>query len=482
MNENIFTRMKNTSLSWPMWKRVGMIIVGVQWALSIVAIITLALLGVLSGKWLAIAIILLIIFSILAFIVQHNKSTHLAGKIISVFLCLLILVADIAMIRVHGFLDKVESNVKHTESKDVDVSIDPFIVYISGNDEYGDLEFDGMTDVNILVCVNPQSGQILMVSTPRDFYVEFPGYTEGERDKLSHSGYYGMEAQIATLEALYDCDINYYVWLNFTSFIEIVDAIGGITIENEYEFTSNDGFYYPAGTLDLDGLYALHYVRERNSFSGGDFSRGLHQEQFISLMIDKILSSNSLTMYNNLLSAVEKNCSTNMPKNRITALIKKQISDNPKWEITMAQAEGAIMAQACYTFKPQVLSVVMPYAQSVEYVKTMMKDWRDGKKVTALQMQPDDDYSYLSVPDPVDWNYYYDVEGLGADAINAIYGAEVITKETTTAETTTASEGGGNSGEGGEPEGPVVPPEPDPGPGGGEEPSEPSGDDPISEG
>ena len=74
------------------------------------------------------------------------------------------------MIRVHGFLDKVESNVKHTESKDVDVYIDPFIVYISGNDEYGDLEFDGMTDVNILVCVNPQSGQILMVSTPRDFY------------------------------------------------------------------------------------------------------------------------------------------------------------------------------------------------------------------------------------------------------------------------------------------------------------------------
>lgn len=464
-----------------MWKRVGMIIVGVQWIVTIIAIITLSLLGLLSGKWLAVAIIILVIFSLLAFIVQHSKTTHLAGKIISVILCLAILIADIAMIRVHGFLDKVDSNVKHTESKDVDVSIDPFIVYISGNDEYGALEFDGMTDVNILVCVNPQSGQILMISTPRDFYVEFPGYTEGERDKLSHSGYYGMEAQIATLEALYDCDINYYIWLNFTSFIEIVDAVGGITIENEHEFTSNDGFYYPAGTLDLDGLYALHYVRERNSFSGGDFSRGLHQEQFIGLMIDKILSSNSLTMYNNLLSAIEKNCSTNMPKNRITDLIKKQISENPKWEIAMAQAEGAIMAQACYTFKPQVLSVVMPYAQSIKYVKQMMSDWRSGKKVTALQMQPDDDYSYLSVPDPVDWNYYYDIEGLGADAINAIYGAEVITKETTTAEATTASEGGNTPGEQGGNEEPVDPPPENPEPGS-EEPVDPPPDTPEPSG
>ena len=169
-----------------------------------------------------------------------------------------------------------------------------------------------------------------------------------------------------------------------------------------------------------------------------------------------------------------------MPKNRITDLIKKQISDNPKWEITMAQAEGAIMAQACYTFKPQVLSVVMPYAQSIEYVKIMMKDWRDGKKVTALQMQPDDDYSYLSVPDPVDWNYYYDIEGLGADAINAIYGAEVITKETTTTETA-SSEGNNNpGGEGGEPEVPVDPPNPDPG--GGEDPTEPPGEEPTTEG
>lgn len=467
MNESFFQRIKNTISEWPGWKKAGMIIVVVQWVVSLIAVIVLALLGLLSGPWLAVAILLLIIFGILAFIAQQSKSTHIAGKVISIILCLLLLVVDIGLIRVNRFLDHVESNVKKTESKDVDVSIDPFIVYISGNDEYGDLEFDGMTDVNIMICVNPQSGQILMISTPRDYYVEFPGYTEGERDKLSHSGYYGMDAQIATLEALYECDINYYVWLNFTSFIEIVDAVGGITIENEYEFTSNDGYYFPAGTLDLDGLYALHYVRERNSFSGGDFSRGQHQEEFISLMIDKILSSNSLSMYNDLLSAIEKNCSTNMPKNRITDLIKKQIAENPKWEITMAQAEGAIMAQACYTFKPQVLSVVMPYQKSVEYVRQMLRDFYAGKKVTALQMQPDDDYSYLSVPDPVDWNYYYDVEGFGADIINSIYG-EVMTTET---QTTTAGDvspepqGGGNE--------PEVPDDTEPA---GEEPIEPPSD------
>ncbi len=462
MKESIFVRIKNSISEWPTWKKVGMIIVGVQCILSIVAIITLSLLGILSGVWLAIAIILLLVFAILAYIVQQNKSTHIAGKIVSIILCLIILVADIGLIRVQSFLDKVDNNVKKTESKDVDVAIDPFIVYVSGNDEYGDLEFDGMTDVNILICVNPQSNQVLMISTPRDFYVEFPGYTEGERDKLSHSGYYGMEAQIKTLETLYECDINYYVWLNFTSFIEIVDAVGGITIENEQEFTSNDGFYFPAGTLELDGLHSLHYVRERNSFAGGDFARGKHQEEFIGLMIDKILKSNSLATYNNLLSAVEKNCSTNMPQNRIMELIKKQISDNPKWEITMAQAEGAIMAQACYTYKPQVLSVVMPYKQSVEYVRQMLRDFYAGKKVTALQMQPDDDYSYLTVPDPVDWNNYYDVEGFGADVINAIYG-EVIT--TAAPETTPA------------------PAETTPAPaeGGGEEPVNPNPDEPVPE-
>ncbi|MBO4835932.1 MAG: LCP family protein [Lachnospiraceae bacterium] len=407
-----------TFRSWPTWEKSGMILVGIQWIFSLVAIITTATLGILRPSILVILILLLIVFGLLAFIIQHSKNVHWIGKILSVVLCLTLLAGNIALIRVHTFLDRVSDNQKKVESKDAKVNTDPFIVLISGNDEYGQLAEEGTSDVNMLVCVNPATEQVLLISTPRDFYIEIPGVGDGMRDKLTHAGFYGMEAQLAALEALYEIDINYYVWLNFSSFIEIIDAIGGINVYNEYAFDSWDGYYFPQGELELDGLHALHFARERKALEDGDFGRGRHQQMVISNMIQKLTEVNSLTVYEQLLSAIEKNCTTNMPKNRMMELVQFQRSNSPEWKITSIQAEGEIMAQACYSFAPQVLSVVMPYKESVMNIRGLIRDCFAGLPITAKQMDDSSDYSYFSDPDPVDWNNYYDLEGMENNPLN----------------------------------------------------------------
>ena len=104
-------------------------------------------------------------------------------------------------------------------ASDDSLTKEPFTVYISGIDVYGDVSQTSRSDVNIIAVVNPNTNQILLVTTPRDYYVEIPGVSEGQEDKLTHAGIYGIDASMATLSELYETDINYYVRLNFTSLI-----------------------------------------------------------------------------------------------------------------------------------------------------------------------------------------------------------------------------------------------------------------------
>ena len=305
---------------------------------------------------------------------------------------------DVRIIKVITVKKKADTKPKGT----ADVTKNPFIVYISGSDQYGELSMTSRSDVNMLVAVNPVSHQVLLLSTPRDYYVTFPGITGDERDKLTHAGIYGMDEQIDTMENLYGYEIEYYVKVNFSSLIEIVDAIGGVTIENEFAFTSVDGYYYPEGTLDLDGTYALHYARERHAFQDGDFARGRHQQQIIVAIMDKLFSSTGMTKYTALTDALENCAVTNMAKSDITAIIKMQLADSPHWEITSAQAEGDSMYQPCFVVGNSLLSVTMPYYKSIENVKIMLAQLVSGEKVTKLQLQEGDDYSYVVSPKNTD--------------------------------------------------------------------------------
>ena len=164
-----------------------------------------------------------------------------------------------------------ECEIEETQdlSLDVPVQTEPFTVYISGIDIYGNVEDMSRSDVNIIATVNPKTHQILLVTTPRDYYVEIPGISGGMRDKLTHAGNYGVDVSIDTLEELYQVSIPFYARLNFTSFINIIDILGGVDVESEFDFTTGTDagavVEIQEGTNHLNGQEALAFARERHA-------------------------------------------------------------------------------------------------------------------------------------------------------------------------------------------------------------------------
>ena len=303
-----------------------------------------------------------------------------------------------SQVRVIGsYTVKTASNV---DNVDVDVLGGAFLVFISGNDADGAVSLTGRSDVDIVIGVNAVTNQMLMITIPRDYYVEIPGITaSGSRDKLTHAGIYGMDTLIDTIENLLGRQINYYVRLNFSSVIEIVDAMGGITIENEQEFTSNGGYYYPAGTINLDGEYTLHYVRERYAFEDGDFARGRHQIQVIQAMMDKLISANTLANYNALADAISNFAVTNMQSDDIKSLIRYQFNNTPEWHIVSYQLLGDVMYQPCQSANYQMLSVDMPYVEAIENAQKLLNQLFDGEVLSEdLQLTDNGQLTYVASP------------------------------------------------------------------------------------
>ena len=171
-------------------------------------------------------------------------------------------------------------------SKDLDVTKKPFSIYISGIDTYGEISSVSRSDVNMVVTVNPKTRQILLTSIPRDYYVPLHGKS-GYNDKLTHAGLYGVDMSIQTIEDLLDIEINYYVKVNFTSVIDIVDAIGGVEVLSDYTFTSQDGYKYTEGYNKVDGKEALSFARERKAFQAGDRQRIKDQQALLEAIFRK---------------------------------------------------------------------------------------------------------------------------------------------------------------------------------------------------
>ena len=121
---------------------------------------------------------------------------------------------------------------------------DVFNIYVSGIDTYGPVSSVSRSDVNIIMTVNRKTKKVLLTTTPRDAYVPIADGGNNQNDKLTHAGIYGVEASIHTLENLYGIKTNYYIRLNFTSFLKLVDLLGGIDVYNDQEFTSLHGNYH----------------------------------------------------------------------------------------------------------------------------------------------------------------------------------------------------------------------------------------------
>ncbi len=293
-----------------------------------------------------------------------------------------------------------KTEAQEVQAVDVDISTDAFLVFISGTDSEGEISMTGRSDVNIVAGINLESKQILLITIPRDYYVEFPGVTAaGQRDKLTHAGIYGMDELVATVQNLLGHSINYYVRVNFSSMTNIVDALGGITIYNEQDFISHGGYHFPAGTLDLTGLEALHYVRERFAFKDGDFARGRNQVKVIQAMMDKAVSVNSLTNYSALTDAVTQSIATNVPMDTIMDLVNVQLNENPEWHLVSYQMLGQVMFQPCQSANGAYLSVDMPYQESIDNAMILLGQLINGEEVSEdLQLTADDELTFVVEP------------------------------------------------------------------------------------
>ena len=284
---------------------------------------------------------------------------------------------DTKVIYKHNIVVEIES-----DTSDESVT-KPFAVYLSGIDTNGDITEQGRSDVNIVAVVNPTSHQVLLITTPRDYYVPIPGVSGGQDDKLTHAGIYGVDKSMKTLEKLYDTNLDFYARVNFTSLITMVDALGGVDVESEYAFTTSEdsGLVMDVvqGTNHFNGKQALAFSRERQNVPGGDNQRGKDQQAVITAMIKKMVSPAILTGANGILNSVSGNVETNMSEAQIQELIKTQLSENPQWTITSMAADGTGDTQYCYSYSGKPLYVMQPNQESVDAIKEAMDKVENGE-------------------------------------------------------------------------------------------------------
>lgn len=267
---------------------------------------------------------------------------------------------------------------KDNTSKDVNVVSEVFNIYISGIDTYGTVSSVSRSDVNIVVTVNPNTRQVLLTSIPRDYYVQLHD-TTGYKDKLTHAGIYGTDCSIKTIEDLLGIDINYYFKVNFTSLIDIVDALGGVNVYADQSFSTWNGYHFTKGYNKVDGNAALAFVRERKTFANGDRQRGINQQALISAMINKCVSKEILTKYTSLLNSVKGSIITNMPTKTMLSLVKMQLKNNTSWTISTNSLDGYNASKYTYSYSYQQLYVMEPKEESVEKGKELINKVLNGE-------------------------------------------------------------------------------------------------------
>ena len=269
----------------------------------------------------------------------------------------------------------IKTEIVQEEEKNVE---EPFNVYISGIDVSGAISTTSRSDVNIIMTVNPNTHKILLTSTPRDYYVTIPGISGEQRDKLTHAGIYGVDKSMETLENLYGVDLSYYARVNFTSLMTIVDALGGVDVNSEYEFTAG-GYQFNKGINHLDGKAALAFSRERYSFQDGDNQRGRNQEAVLTAILNKAMSPAILLNASSIISSVSDSVETNMTSDEMAKFINMQLSEGASWQIESTAAVGTGDTQACFSSGSQPLYVMWPDEATVATISQKMQQILGGQ-------------------------------------------------------------------------------------------------------
>ncbi len=354
---------------------------------SIVFFASMAWLGILPMNFMAGLIIFLVLLLLILWGKQRSArrdGRHRgSGKGMAVTTSCVLLLLSFYCLKVNGALDQIavgEESGNYTEEHILDVTKEPFNVYISGIDVYGELNKQSRSDVNLIATVNPKTQKILLTTTPRDYYVKIPGVSGEKKDKLTHAGVYGIDTSIATLENLYEIDIPFYVRVNFTSVEEIVDVMGGVDVESEVAFTTSKAagkvVDVKKGKNHFNGKEALAFARERKAFKSGDNQRGKNQQVLMTGLLKEAMSPKILLHANSMINSVAGNADTNMSERQIKSLVRMQVGRMKGWDIESVAATGDDSGkQYCFSYSGGPLYVTVPNAGSVQEIQRKMREY-----------------------------------------------------------------------------------------------------------
>ncbi len=252
-----------------------------------------------------------------------------------------------------------------------------FTVYISGIDTTGPVSRKSRSDVNILATINTETGEIGLITTPRDYYVQLP-FEGAPYDKLTHAGIYGVKVSSDTLATLYDTKIDYYFRLNFDGFKDIIDALGGVTVNSLYNFTEG-GFTFKKGDNFVNGEQALLFARCRYKVPGGDYTRGLHQMEVIKAIINKITSYSFLANYHSVLDEIPDCFESDISYEKIASLVRNQLDKGTGWKVESFSVNGRGATRHCYSLGLKAY-VVIPYEDKIEAAKALINRIKNPEK------------------------------------------------------------------------------------------------------
>ena len=273
------------------------------------------------------------------------------------------------------------------EMKDPDLWTDCFCAYISGIDTFGPVTTRSRSDVNILAIVNTRTKTVLLISTPRDYYVPFNfSPVNGRMDKLTHAGIYGIEASMRALGDYYDLPIHYYVRVNFSGFMDVIDTLGGVDVESDADFGSGSESYQK-GVNHMNGREALAFVRNRYAFLEGDRARGRHQMAVIKGVINGLMSSKVIANYAELLDEMEGCLQTNASKTMIGDLVQLTLDrSRGDWKVLTYSVDGSGTTDYAYSLGAYAYCMV-PFPQTLDYAQELVKTVVAGDSLTQDELQ-----------------------------------------------------------------------------------------------
>ncbi|REJ10263.1 LCP family protein [Halobacillus trueperi] len=262
---------------------------------------------------------------------KHKKRKTRWWKVTLVLLVLLLVPAGVYSYSLYSGAKNTVDSKMHKKVTSIDHELtekkrkekEPLNILLMGVDERaGD---SGRSDALMVLSVDPNDNRSQIISIPRDTRTEMVGDSShsGKQDKINHAyAFGGADMAIQTVENFLDINLDYYVQVNMEGLEEMVDAVGGITIQNDIEWYGKDNFHYKKGELTMDGEEALGYVRMRYDDPQGDLGRNERQRKVIQGIVDKGMNVGSINKIGNVMDVLGKNVSTNMDFSTMQDLMK----------------------------------------------------------------------------------------------------------------------------------------------------------------